>query len=134
MTEQSIIPSTHLKTMLLVSTSKNIDCFFIYCLQVSLTNRILPACLPTVATDDLIGKELTVAGWGWTSFCKHACHVIRKAFVLTKFPWASLILLAMGEGQGCRLMLPSLEACAVVFLCSGLLHCGTFPGASRSFT
>ncbi|XP_045120798.1 phenoloxidase-activating factor 3-like [Portunus trituberculatus] len=34
----------------------------------SLTKRVLPACLPIVTTDDLVGKELTVSGWGWTAF------------------------------------------------------------------
>ncbi|KAK4315102.1 hypothetical protein Pmani_013652 [Petrolisthes manimaculis] len=35
---------------------------------VVLTSLALPACLPYNTTDDLRGKELTVAGWGWTNF------------------------------------------------------------------
>lgn len=38
--------------------------------QANLTKRILPACLPTDPSENLEGQELTVAGWGWTSFGK----------------------------------------------------------------
>ncbi|KAK3888935.1 hypothetical protein Pcinc_007036 [Petrolisthes cinctipes] len=35
---------------------------------VVLTSLALPACLPSNTKEDLRGKELTVAGWGWTNF------------------------------------------------------------------
>ncbi|XP_050712126.1 tryptase-2-like isoform X3 [Eriocheir sinensis] len=34
----------------------------------NLTERVLPACLPTDPSQDLVGHELTVIGWGHTQF------------------------------------------------------------------
>ncbi|XP_069170879.1 trypsin-like isoform X2 [Procambarus clarkii] len=34
----------------------------------TLTRRVVPACLHSSATEDLTGKELVVAGWGYTTY------------------------------------------------------------------
>ncbi|XP_050712127.1 phenoloxidase-activating factor 3-like isoform X4 [Eriocheir sinensis] len=36
--------------------------------KANLTERVLPACLPTDPSQDLVGHELTVIGWGHTQF------------------------------------------------------------------
>ncbi|KAK7082615.1 Chymotrypsin-like elastase member 2A, partial [Halocaridina rubra] len=54
---------------------------------VSLSNRISPVCLPWTETDspDLIGRSLTLTGWGATSFGGPMSNVLREV-VVNVFP------------------------------------------------
>ncbi|XP_050712125.1 serine protease snake-like isoform X2 [Eriocheir sinensis] len=42
--------------------------------KANLTERVLPACLPTDPSQDLVGHELTVIGWGYTQFGELDLH------------------------------------------------------------